>query len=338
MNTVLTPDILQAALDLIAKGIVQPTKIAKALNVPYRTYRSGLVRSNRGDENFLIEVDGEVMQWAKAINLHTRLAMFELRGLVTQYSIFGDDEISYKDGQVVWALDPVAAAMSEDEREALGFRRDALLEINGALQPVKMHKRAPIALQLRLLEATFKDMRPSTVQEVNLNGNVAVGIGYAPPIDYSKPPVIPPLPVPPDVPQIEATDAEFSEVDPELEAILGPAPVPVSITIALPALEPGVINMPSATMSDDQDINEDQAQASAGSWQPEPVGATDAPTEQPVVDRVICDTPTAAETPTKQEGVLAPPLSTKSIPAGWRAEWERLNSRGAALPDKLNRG
>jgi hypothetical protein len=105
-----SPEKLQEALDLIAKGVVQPTKIAKAIGVPYRTYRSWMVRSNAGDEKFLVEVDGQVMQWAKAITQARRLAMFELRGMLEQYSIFGTEELSYKDGQVVWALDPGACA------------------------------------------------------------------------------------------------------------------------------------------------------------------------------------------------------------------------------------
>ena len=138
-----SPEKLQEALDLIAKGVVQPTKIAKAIGVPHRTYRSWMVRSNAGDEKFLVEVDGQVMQWAKAITQARRLAMFELRGMLEQYSIFGTEELSYKDGQVVWALDPGACALSEEDRELLGYRKDGLLEIDGALQPVKMKKLAP---------------------------------------------------------------------------------------------------------------------------------------------------------------------------------------------------
>jgi hypothetical protein len=252
------PEKLQEALDLIAKGIVQPTKIAAGIGVPYRTYRSWMVRSNRGDEKFLIEIDGEVMQWAKAITLHTRLAMFELRGLVTQYSIFGDEEISYKDGQVVWALDPVAAALPEEDREWMGYRKDALLEIDGALQPVKMKKRAPIALQLRLLEATFKDMRPSSVQEVNLNGQVAVGIGFAKPVDYSRPLTIPPPPVEPlqveilpdavledmlalpeQVPSENLVEIEVPSTEPSYaaaaDAVAEPVPAPVAVAPSAPS-------------------------------------------------------------------------------------------------------
>jgi hypothetical protein len=225
------PEKLYAALDLIAKGIVQPAKVAKVLGMPYRTYRSWLVRSNSGDEKFLIEVDGETMQWAAAIVRMRRLAMLELRGMLEQYSIYGREEIVFKDGQVVWALDPVAAAMTEDEREALGFRRDALKTgPNGKLVPVMQHHLAPIQLQLRLLEATFKDMRPQSVQEVNVNGNVAVGIAYAGRQDFSKgPPQISPEP---EMPQLEVLGDVARDDD--LEDLLGPEPVaaPINITIA----------------------------------------------------------------------------------------------------------
>src|SRR5690349_12471868 len=97
---------LYAALDLISKGVTRPTKIAKSIGVTYRTYRNYMVRSNRGDELFLIDFDGEVMQWAKAITLATKLALFELRGMILQESIFGYDEVQTRDGQVVWQLCP----------------------------------------------------------------------------------------------------------------------------------------------------------------------------------------------------------------------------------------
>src|SRR5260221_3758690 len=98
------------ALDMISKGVTRPTKIAKALGMAYRTYCSHMVLSNRNDERFLVEYNGETMQWAKAISLATKLALFELRGMILQEAIFGYDEEQTKDGQVVWALDPAACA------------------------------------------------------------------------------------------------------------------------------------------------------------------------------------------------------------------------------------
>jgi hypothetical protein len=303
---------LHEALAIIETGLIQPTKIAAALGMPYRTYADWMLRSNRGDERFLIEVNGATVQWAAAIVQARRLAMLELRGMLETYSIFGEEVINYEKGQVVWAIDPVAAAMSVEDRTALGFREDALLEINGALQPVKRLERAPIQLQLRLLEATFRDMRPQSVQEVNVNGNVAIGIGYAGRADFSKGP--PAIPAEPDMPQLEVLGDVERIDDPELEAMLGLDPVPVSINIEVVVPEP-----------DETPVEE-----------PEP----DAPSSETArpEERMIRDTPTAAETPPPQTGPLAPRTATgKTVPLGWRDDWARLQARAAALPGTLNR-
>jgi hypothetical protein len=239
-NILHTPENLQAALDMIAKGIIRPTQIAKGIGIAYRTYCSWMVRSTRGDEAFLVEYAGETMQWAKAIALSKRLAMLELRGMLEQYSIFGTEEVTTKDGQLVWALDPEAAAIDDpDIRELLGFRRDALLEIDGKLQPVKVKKLAPVGLQLRILEAAFKDMRPGIVQEVNVNGQMSVGIGFHPKATYQGPP--PPLLAEPAIPQIEdqsdsdCTEGDFEEAPPQ------PAPVVFAPQINIAQPEPVVI-------------------------------------------------------------------------------------------------
>lgn len=222
---------LDEALELISNGVTRPTKIAKAMGISYRSYCAWMVLSNRGDERFLVTFNDEQMQWARAITLATKLALLELRGMVLQEGIFGYDEVQTKDGQVVWALDPVAAAMSEDEREALGFRRDALLEIDGKLQPVTIKRKAPFAQQIRLLEAAFADLRPTQTINQNTTINGTVGVGIAPKADYSKGP--PPIPPPPPMPELPApTDAEFSEVeDDDLADILGPTPQPVPINV-----------------------------------------------------------------------------------------------------------
>jgi hypothetical protein len=283
---------LYEALSLIARGITRPTQVAKGIGTSYRNYRNWMVRSNRGDPAFLIEVDGEEMQFAKAISLHTKLALFELRGMLLQESIYGYDEIQTKDGQVVWAIDPVAAALSEEDREWLGYRKDALLEIDGALQPVTLKKKAPFAQQIRLLEAAFADLRPSQTitQNVNLAGQV--GVGFAPKVDYSKgPPNVPP---PPPMPALEApiTDAEFNEVaDDDLVDMLGPEPVPatpINITIA-PEINVMV---------------------------PEDVGLTtsEGNTMAPETDRTIRTAPTARESSPPQTGILKPAVAFDATP------------------------
>jgi hypothetical protein len=260
---------MYASLSLISKGVTRPTAIAKAIGTSYRNYRNWLVRSNRGDPLFLIDFDGEEIQWAKAITLSTRLALFELRGMVTQKSIFGTNEPAMKDGQYVWALDPAAVPLDRETRELLGYHPDALLlDAEGRAQPVMIHTDAPIALQLRLLEAAFPDLRPSQTVNNNVAVSGAVGVAFARPVDYSKPPTVPP---PPPMPALEApiTDADFSEVD-DLDDLLWPTPVaaaPININIGVTLPDAGPeINVP--------------------------------------VDRTIRDTPTAAETPPPQTGIL----------------------------------
>jgi hypothetical protein len=271
----ITAEKLNEALELISKGVTRPTKIAAAMGMAYRTYCDWMVRSNSGDERFLVTFNGETMQWARAITLATKLALFELRGMILQEGIFGYDEVQTKDGQIVWAIDPVAAALSEEDREWMGYRKDALLEINGALQPVTIKRKSPFAQQIRLLEAAFPDLRPS--QTITQNVNLAqVGVGFAKPVDYSKGP--PPVPPPPPMPALEApiTDGEFSEVaDPELEEMLGPEPQPAA---------PININ----------------------------IGVTLA---EPEIDRSYSDAPTAAETPPKQEGIQSSPRAYDAAPS-----------------------
>jgi hypothetical protein len=231
---------LYEAIDLISKGVTRPTAIARVLGVTYRAYRGWLVRSNNGDEKFLITVNSEQQQFAKAVAQAMKLAHFELRGMVLQDAIGGYFEEQTKDGQVVWALDPVACAIPEEDREWMGYRKDGLLEVNGALVPHTVRKKAPWAQQIRLLEAVFPDLRPSQTINSNVAVNGSVGIGYAKPTDYSAGP--PKIPAAPPMPELPApTDAEFNEVAPDddLEDFLGPEPQPAPE----PAFQQGPINV-----------------------------------------------------------------------------------------------
>jgi hypothetical protein len=226
---------LYEAIDLIARGVTRPTAIAKVLGVTYRAYRGWLVRSNAGDEKFLIEVNGETQQFAKAVAQAMKLAHFELRGMAIQEAIGGYLEEQTKDGQVVWALDPVACAIPEEDREWMGYRKDGLLEIDGALVPHTVRKKAPWAQQIRLLEAVFPDLRPTQTINQNVALKGSVGIGYARPTDYSQ--GAPPIPPAPPIPQLEVLD-NVTEVDDDLEDFLGPEPQPAPININIIVPEP----------------------------------------------------------------------------------------------------
>lgn len=214
MNNKFTPENAQLALDLIARGTVRPTKIAAALGITYRCFANWLLRSTRGDETMLVEQDGVTMQFAKAVAQQKRFFYLELRSAVEEYSLFGRDFEVRMNGQVVWAIDPEAAAIVDpDVREICGFRRDALVEIDGRLQPVTEHHHAPIALQLRVLEVAYpKEWRPGTVSEVNLNGSVSMGIGFLPKPTYAGPP--PAAIAEPAIPQIEDQSGDaFADVE-----------------------------------------------------------------------------------------------------------------------------
>jgi hypothetical protein len=223
MNRKLTQDRLYAALSLIERGIVQPTKIAMGINIAYRTYCNWQVRSNRdpNDPAFLVTYAGEVMSFAKAISLATRLAMIELRGMVIQYSIHGREEVTTDHGQIVWQLEPATVGWTPSEREALGFRADGLkVGTDNLPMPVTVHKLAPIKLQMRALATAFSEWRESKVSEQNITvaGNVGVGIAFRPAATYAGPP--PPVLAEPAVPaiedqsggDIEVEDGDFEEI------------------------------------------------------------------------------------------------------------------------------
>jgi hypothetical protein len=300
------------------------TAHARAVAVSDESLRSWELRSNSGDPAFVFDFfdSGEPIQYAKALAVAQKFAYRELRAQAEQFSIHGRKRRTLNQGQFVIALDRKALALDRETRIICGYHPEAyLLDEDGAVTWVEETEMAPVGLLSKFLE-TFKDLQPHTHQSVDVKGGLQVGVGYMKPVDYTQPPpVIPPLPP---VPQIEATDAEFSEVDPELEYLLGPEPVPAPVSITIAPVINIVADEAAATMFDDQDIVEDFSQPMSGDnkLSPEP-------------ERVIRDTPTAAETPSKQEGVLAPPA--RSIPPSWRAEWEKLQARGAALPDKLDR-
>jgi len=230
-NSKLSPEILDEIISLIQQGILQPTKQARAVGITPDTLNNYLFRSNSGDPAFLMEFGGETMQFAKAYTLAKRFAMMELRGQVEQECIFGTEEVSLKDGQVVWAINRKAAALPEDLRELLGYRKDALLEINGELQPVKIKRPAPFGKQIRILEAAFKDMRPSSVSEVQVSGSVGVGVAYSPKQSFSgPPPAIPPAPAMPQLEVLGDVDEPFEDAD--AEGLTEPSVPPINITLS----------------------------------------------------------------------------------------------------------
>jgi hypothetical protein len=314
------------ALDLVAKGIVQPTKIAKALGMTYTNFRRWLVRSNSGDPDFLIEVDGETGQFAMFVALHTRLAILELKGKVIQESIYGWSEpVRGIGGAVVWEVDNVAAAMTVEERVALGFHPEALKigPDNGLVRAVENHH-SPIALSIRVLEAYASEFTPKSISQVNVAGGMTVrGVGIMPRPDRSRGPgAIPPKP---EIPQLEILRDVVPLSDPELDELLGPEPVPVSISI------------PAVTVFDT-----DPAAPIEVAPDPE-LKPLQAPVKvKPPEGPTIRTLPDARTTPIPQPensvlGKAPPPTSS------WRADWDRLSAKQSgevggrpALPSRID--
>jgi hypothetical protein len=225
-NTKRTPEKLGYIISLVMEGNLRPTRLAKMADVTYETLCRYIRESRAGSENYLIEFLGERMQFSEAYDQARKFAMSELRGSFEQKCILGYDEIARDGGQVVWKLCPEAAAIAEENRELLGYRKDALLEINGRLVPETIHHEPPTGAVLRALETAFKDYRPSSVQEVTLSGGAApIGIQFSTnKQNFSGPP--PAIPAPPPMPELQVLDGEFDD-------ILGPAPAPqVNVVIA----------------------------------------------------------------------------------------------------------
>ncbi len=269
------------ALDMIAKGITRPTRIAAAMGISYRSYCGWMTRSNAGDPKFLITFNDEEMQFAKAISLATKLALFELRNMLLTESVMGYPEQQVFQGNVVWAPCPVASATAPELREMLGYRADGLLtDERGALVPLVIQRKAPFAQSIRLLEAAFIDLRPSQTMNVNQNINGQIGVAFAPRVDYSK--GAPPVPAPPPIPQLEApiVDADFEE-------ILGPVPVPVApVNISF-----------DVTLTEPEPADDD--------LQPTEVSGKSPP--MITTDRQYSDAPSAREASPRQGGILKPP-------------------------------
>jgi hypothetical protein len=290
---ILSPEVLQSALDLIEKGVTRPTKIATAIGVAYRTYCNWMVRSNGGDPEFMVTYNDTPMQFAQAIKLATRLAALELRGMVLQEAVFGYDEVQTSDGNVVWAFDPEACAIEDVElREMVGYRKDGLLVRDGKLVPVTIRRKAPFAQQIRMLEAFFPDMRPTSTVNQNLNVRGGIGVAVAKPVDYSATraiPAAPPIPLAPPLPDV--TDAEFVDVsdDPELADMIDGPPGENLIERAVPTDQPYGPVPPSPPVAVAVNITLPEASATSAEPVPDvpvpptavPMGVADAPRRTP---------------------------------------------------------
>jgi hypothetical protein len=229
MNFKFSQEIADRILDLVERGVLKRASIARAIGVRSSTFKEWLVKSNDGEETFLIGHVGRTMQFAEAWSLCRRLAELELRNAVLQKSIFGSSEPARKDGQLVWKLDRRAVPLDVETRIICGFHPDAFyINERGEVEPELIHTDAPVALQLRVLEAAgFAEYKPTTISEVTVRGDpkAPVGIQFSARTDFSGPP--PAIAPPPPMPELEVIDdaeeADFAEQ---------PSPPSVNITLA----------------------------------------------------------------------------------------------------------
>lgn len=212
MRSKLTQETMAGICDSIMGGCMSFAKAARINNLSVRSFWQYIRLSQAGDADATVEWLGERLPFHRAVNQARRLALAEARGALESKAINGWDEVALYQGQVVWQLDPVTVGWTEQEREALGFRPDGLLEVNGRPVPVTIHHEPSDALLLRVAEMFAPgEYRPGTNANIEINGRVnMVGVGIAKPL--SAPPVVPPAPVPP-LPRLTMVD---DELEPEV--------------------------------------------------------------------------------------------------------------------------
>jgi hypothetical protein len=219
-----SPEKLQTIVHLIERGVMTKKKHAQAVGVSEDTVSAWQFRSNANDAAFIITYLGEEMQFAKAMAIAQRFAYRELRANAEQFAILGRKRRTTFQGQFVPKFDPVAFALSREDREWLGYHPDAYaLDENGAVLWNEEHIDAPVGLLERFL-GTFPDLQTTTNQNLNVKGALTHGVQIVPKPDYSKEaPTIPPAPP---VPMLEVIAPE-EVVEDSLEDILGPEPVAI---------------------------------------------------------------------------------------------------------------
>jgi hypothetical protein len=195
---------------------------ARSVGVAPRTFWFWVKQSqSQADDALIINFLGEPTPFHKAVNAARRMLFHEMRSRFEKRSLLGHDEPIFFSGMPTWRPDPRCVGWTEDEREAFGFRRDGLLEIDGQVVQNVVHHEPPVAAVLRALEVAFAgEYIPNTKSTVTQTINGMVGVQVAKPM--SGPPAIPPAPVPP---QLEVLSEPEPEPD-DLSDLLGDEPEP----------------------------------------------------------------------------------------------------------------
>lgn len=212
----MTPERRKQVMQTIIDGLVDGlsyTGAARSAGVTSRSLFGWIKLSQSDDPDYSVEMLGEVVPFATAVTTARRIMLHTARSEFERRSHLGHDEIVYFQGQVTWKLDPRAMAIDDpDTRELCGYRRDGLLEIDGALVANTAHREPPVAATLAMLSMGFpSEYIPKTKQEIQ---QTVISGGVIQPKAMTRPPVIPPAP---ERPQLEV----LPDVDPDIAELLG---------------------------------------------------------------------------------------------------------------------
>ena len=302
------PEILIGILDTYCSGVTNSLGTVATMNgVSFKSVYTWLrdetliLDEYMGVENISF---GKAMNMArnvsKALTISRSLEDRVLNGLKVQ--VWHHGEPSFVDDEQAILVEDL------DLRETLFGYRDGKKRDADGNRIIATRVEAPPA---QLVEVYARANMPSIYgnkNEVTMRGNLNLGVtvaGTRPPLPAEVLAQIAPKPVTETNLLTDTTDGEVYEAD-SLDDLLGPDPV----------LAPTTDTPPEA-------------------YDPEPVAALPRaswPTSSPM----IASAPTERETspPQPVNSILGP--TPKTIPAGWRSEWEKLQAR-PGLPDKNNR-
>ncbi|MGY3441112.1 hypothetical protein [Bradyrhizobium sp. USDA 4473] len=285
------PETLLALVEMIASGVFSVSKQAEALHVHPGTIQRWLVRSNSrpDDPDFLVSPWGEPMSLAKACVIARKLGYQLMRARAEEYATFGRMRKTIFQGQNVPALDPAAYPLDRETRILCGFHPDALM-LDGEGRVIWNEEWEPPSVAiLERFFVTQKDLTPTSKQQIQINGQVAVGVGVMGRGRYDGPaPEIPPEPVEHALPEVEVIPALAppmhapSITAEDLDALLGPEPEPAAIAAAMTetiAPEPEPQTAPTAAPEQPAAISPAPPAPPAMASEPDPDGVLNGPSK-----------------------------------------------------------
>lgn len=206
----LSEETMLAICDNLAAGLSY-SGAALSAGIAPRTFWFWIKQSQSGDEQYTLDFLGERVPFHKAVNGARRILFHEMRARFERRSLLGHTEKVFFSGMPTWKPDPRCVGWTEDEREAFGFRRDGLLEVDGQVIQNEVEHQPPVAAVLHALSVGFPEYISKSKSDVTVQGAISVGVIRGE--KMSGPPIVPPAPVPPQL--------EVLPDDPDLAELLG---------------------------------------------------------------------------------------------------------------------